>query len=640
MNDHSFSLRKLLSSGERAAVEQLHNSTHPQPPDPFNSLFEKSGDNAEIARLSTLLLTMQAERDAERAEAAELRLQLAESGDEAVGNTGIMTMLEQRITALEESITQNDAAHEKEMAQAQSDQDYLQEQLQKQAAACRKQTALLEREKAASTHAEQQAADLQRRFAVLETECCTLINTAATAAEHPTTSAGSVNPARLVAVQAQVAALRLEHSQLGQEVQAAFSSASNDIGLMAGQLSLCWIQHIKTTEVSLRTRPSLIARAVQQQGSQEMHLASQSPQQYVEPTASLQKSGGSSPRSSAADKVRAYLERQSGAVLVLVKVAPRTRGESLALRCETESDRLGSDRLVMRRGRDSREFEFDAVVASHMTPQEHHPTLVASVAAAAMHRNVCVVSCGESTAGKSLTMFGATGGAHGVCQAAMQTLLEQLTQPVELEVTAVEIYLDACRDLLQGTPIVPPGSRTPRLSSVVFETFEQFCAIVASVHSRRLPTKIPAAGAIGANSPGASLGHNPWTHCILTVRIKNIRDQTGGTKLTFVDLAGTERPSANMKEAALSEHKRASKGLVAFTDVVMAHATHQAHVPYRNSKLTHTLQESLGTNATILLMMMVHPGESHYTETMSNLSLADRIRDAVQTSTTPRAATQ
>ena len=64
----------------------------------------------------------------------------------------------------------------------------------------------------------------------------------------------------------------------------------------------------------------------------------------------------------------------------------------------------------------------------------------------------------------------------------------------------------------------------------------------------------------------------------------------------------------------LEETKSINKSLSALGDVIAALKQKHAHVPYRNSKLTHYLQDSLGKNAKTLMLAQVSPAEDDYDE--------------------------
>ena len=73
-----------------------------------------------------------------------------------------------------------------------------------------------------------------------------------------------------------------------------------------------------------------------------------------------------------------------------------------------------------------------------------------------------------------------------------------------------------------------------------------------------------------------------------------------------------------------------NRGLTALADVVSALAARRAHVPYRNSKLTHLLQDSLGFGARTVLLVAVRPEAEHRTETLRSLLFATKMRSVAE----------
>ncbi|KAI5192480.1 hypothetical protein NEMIN01_2044 [Nematocida minor] len=115
------------------------------------------------------------------------------------------------------------------------------------------------------------------------------------------------------------------------------------------------------------------------------------------------------------------------------------------------------------------------------------------------------------------------------------------------------------------------------------------------------------------------------SHTILKITIKK---QGKKTSLVFVDLAGSERVStANTSGATLKEGASINKSLLALTSVISKLSKKQAHIPYRDAKLTRILQPSLAGPAKTVIICAVSPVPSCIDETISTLALASRARN-------------
>ena len=102
------------------------------------------------------------------------------------------------------------------------------------------------------------------------------------------------------------------------------------------------------------------------------------------------------------------------------------------------------------------------------------------------------------------------------------------------------------------------------------------------------------------------------------------------SKLTFVDMAGTERPDSSSGTAAAAvvpgENQSISASLSAFTDVLFSLSktanAKQQHVPYLNSKLTHLLKESLTAHSKTVIITTVLNTPEHLKATETSLQFA------------------
>ncbi|KAI5180077.1 kinesin family member C1 [Nematocida sp. AWRm80] len=97
--------------------------------------------------------------------------------------------------------------------------------------------------------------------------------------------------------------------------------------------------------------------------------------------------------------------------------------------------------------------------------------------------------------------------------------------------------------------------------------------------------------------------------------------------LSIADLAGSERITrSNAQDTTLKESTEINKSLSSLADVVHAIQTNTQHTPYRNSKLTWLLKDSLGTGAKTAFIINLDPGQP-LEENMSTLRFASRLQE-------------
>ncbi|KAI8138138.1 P-loop containing nucleoside triphosphate hydrolase protein [Fennellomyces sp. T-0311] len=131
------------------------------------------------------------------------------------------------------------------------------------------------------------------------------------------------------------------------------------------------------------------------------------------------------------------------------------------------------------------------------------------------------------------------------------------------------------------------------------------------------------------------------SHAILSITLKQERwmpskGDAGDwvittSKFHFVDLAGSERLKRTAAEGdRRKEGININGGLLALGNVISVlgdPSKKHAHIPYRDSKLTRLLQDSLGGNATTLMIACVSPAEYNLPETINTLQYASRARN-------------
>lgn len=123
------------------------------------------------------------------------------------------------------------------------------------------------------------------------------------------------------------------------------------------------------------------------------------------------------------------------------------------------------------------------------------------------------------------------------------------------------------------------------------------------------------------------------SHCIFSLTIETSQMEDGEQrvkrgKLNLVDLAGSERQKkTNATGDRLKEAKSINLSLTNLGSVISALVDGKSkHIPYRNSKLTLLLEDSLGGNAKTLMFAAIGPADYNYDETMNTLRYANRAK--------------
>ncbi|KRT85232.1 Kinesin, partial [Oryctes borbonicus] len=125
--------------------------------------------------------------------------------------------------------------------------------------------------------------------------------------------------------------------------------------------------------------------------------------------------------------------------------------------------------------------------------------------------------------------------------------------------------------------------------------------------------------------------HSSRSHSVFLINVKqeNLENQKKlSGKLYLVDLAGSEKVSKTGAEGTvLDEAKNINKSLSALGNVISALADgNKTHIPYRDSKLTRILQESLGGNARTTIVICCSPASFNESETKSTLEFGKRAK--------------
>ncbi|KAK9500934.1 hypothetical protein O3M35_002096 [Rhynocoris fuscipes] len=227
---------------------------------------------------------------------------------------------------------------------------------------------------------------------------------------------------------------------------------------------------------------------------------------------------------------------------------------------------------------------------------------------------------------------------RGIIPRAFEHIFEAIsvTQDVKFLVLAsyLEIYNEEIRDLL-GCDTKQKLDLKESADRGVYVQDLSWHAVGSVSDCENLMSKGWSNRSVGATLMNAdsSRSHSIFSICVEMMSIDKNGSETDGLirrgKLSLVDLAGSERQA---KTGALGERlKEASKinlSLSALGNVISALVDGKAkHIPYRDSKLTRLLQDSLGGNTKTLMLACLSPADNNYDETLSTLRYANRAKN-------------
>ncbi|WOL12009.1 kinesin-like protein KIFC3 [Canna indica] len=247
--------------------------------------------------------------------------------------------------------------------------------------------------------------------------------------------------------------------------------------------------------------------------------------------------------------------------------------------------------------------------------------------------NVCIFAYGQTGAGKTFTMEG-TPENRGVNYRSLEELFRvsekrNSIMRYEFHVSMLEVYNEKIRDLLADSS--DHLSKRLEIKQVADGTQDVPGLVEAQVGSINEVWDILKNG--GRNRSVGSTNANELSsrsHCLVRVSIKSesfVDGQKWRSKLWLVDLAGSERVGKiEVEGERLKESQFINKSLSALGDVISALASKNPHIPYRNSKLTHLLQSSLGGDCKTLMFAQISPSSADLGETLCSLNFASRVR--------------
>ncbi|KAG6393427.1 hypothetical protein SASPL_147668 [Salvia splendens] len=347
--------------------------------------------------------------------------------------------------------------------------------------------------------------------------------------------------------------------------------------------------------------------------------------------------------SAAADNAAPTPNSLDSGVKVIVRVRPPN----------TEEEDAGD--VIQKKSLDSltisgQTFTFDSIADIHSKQSDIFELVGAPLVENCLAGfNSSVFAYGQTGSGKTYTIWGASNAlleedGQGLAPRVFHRLFERIDEEQNKQADRDLVYMCRCSFLEiyneQITDLLDPSQKNLQIredakTGVYVENLREECVSsmkdVSQLLIKGLSNRRTGATSVNAES---SRSHSVFT-CVVESRGKSAADgltRLQMSRINFVDLAGSERQKQTgaagerLKEAGNINRSLSQLGNLINILAEVSQTGKQRHIPYRDSKLTFLLQESLGGNAKLAMICAISPSQSCKSETLSTLRFAQRAK--------------
>ena len=285
-------------------------------------------------------------------------------------------------------------------------------------------------------------------------------------------------------------------------------------------------------------------------------------------------------------------------------------------------------------------FTFDRIFDINSTQDEvYNISALPAVESVLSGYNSTIFAYGQTGTGKTYTMEGFTYDYLNPGRGIIPRTIEDIFKYIEnntnsnttfiIRATYLQIYNESISDLLK-----------PEKKNLSIRESKQKGLYVESLSewAVRSPNDIYALLERGSQSRAKANTHmndvSSRSRAVFSIQVEQMENAQSGKsikvgKLNLVDLAGSERIKVSGATGQqLEESKKINKSLSALGNVIYAltDPKGRTHIPYRDSKLTRLLENSLGGNCRTTMIGMISPAECSFSESLSTLNFAKRAK--------------
>ena len=280
-------------------------------------------------------------------------------------------------------------------------------------------------------------------------------------------------------------------------------------------------------------------------------------------------------------------------------------------------------------------FNFDYIFPPTSTQKEIYESSSKEIIASVLQGyNGTIFAYGQTSSGKTYTMTGEINSPEkeGIIPRMIHYVFDQILHSENLEieftvkVSFIEIYMEKIKDLIDISR-VNLQIHESKEKGIYIENLSEY--YVSNEQELLDYVKIGNQNRTIASTNMNDTSSRSHSIVILSISQRNVVDNgVKNGKLYLVDLAGSEKVGKTGAEGiTLEEAKMINKSLSALGMVINSLTDGKSfHIPYRDSKLTRILSESLGGNAKTCLIITCSPSSYNEAETLSTLRFGARAK--------------
>ena len=343
-----------------------------------------------------------------------------------------------------------------------------------------------------------------------------------------------------------------------------------------------------------------------------------------------------------------------GNMRIMCRLRPFLINEIKNKKSNMETISINNDTILIQElNKTPKMFEYDYVFDEQSTQEDIYEEVSLLIQSMIHGNNICIMSYGQTCTGKTYTIQGNNNN-KGIASRAVKEIFEIIDNLIKknnlqknrnnfengyspsqvrntsyfikakINMTIIEIYNEQIFNLLeestpklnifedaQGNLIIPD------LSPINISNYDEANKLFI------LSEKFRHTSSTEFNERSSR------SHCIFTFNIKLTNNDNNIIRSTLhvIDLAGSERitKTQSNNEKIKKEALSINLSLHSLSNVLFAIANKSGHIPYRDSKLTHFLKDSLNDNYNIMLLLHISPNIKDLSETISTLQFGERI---------------